>query len=791
MSVIPQVYNQGTGLIGSTTEGATIASTVEDLVVQNTLIVLGPTTLKDVECDELDASTIIATRATVVEVISTDLTSTDIQATNATINNITSDSIDVDDIISDSIITQELGSSANQIFSLPAINGTNQQVLAILDNSVTPITTEWKDDEIINDYVSYNGTTDKLQTNVGGTNTDITDINLKQVTFETGAIFDHFQNVYLGIRGANTSFGYNIAIFSDSHLRLIGQSVIRFYIYNAVSNASTQLMILSDSGLSVLGEITGTILNGNLVGDVTGDVVGNLTGDVVGNLTGDVVGNLTGDVVGDVTGDVVGNLTGDVVGDVTGDVVGNLTGDVVGNLTGDVTGDVTATTISAETITIPGGRLFGFGGGTILGMVNPLIPSVSSLGYQIALWSSGDIRFLAPLNRNFYYRFLVPNGTGGFNQEDTMIMDSDFVRVFKDLQLSGKTDIISDNDMNFLELDPTINGRKGRLIWEYGGYISAVRTTTSDIALVLRHNLNLVDNISITENNVYISGTTTMIDASVTGTITAVTADVTNLTSTDIIATDIVTSDLIADTATITTINADNILSDAATITTMNATNVVASNFLTSPQMSTGQLIIDDGQLLHRQGFVACAYNYIQKVTSAANIVLVDPATTFNGDYGNPTYISIPELSPIISFGRSLECWNINQYVLATGTYTTWTYGFMPRGTWCIDCKVTYQNLSTSLTHTPALKIEHFNGTTTSDISTFEPSYAQNSTGVFTCVKSRGYVYCDTLNVNVISIKTGLNKSANTNFTDRSSDMQLTDFEIVFQYFGNNVPTLL
>ena len=41
MSVIPQVYNQGTGLIGSTTEGNALPDTVNDLIVENSLTVLG------------------------------------------------------------------------------------------------------------------------------------------------------------------------------------------------------------------------------------------------------------------------------------------------------------------------------------------------------------------------------------------------------------------------------------------------------------------------------------------------------------------------------------------------------------------------------------------------------------------------------------------------------------------------------------------------------------------------------------------------------------------------------
>jgi len=44
MSVIPTVYNQGTGLIGATTSGATVPDNVDDLIVNNTLLVGGQAT---------------------------------------------------------------------------------------------------------------------------------------------------------------------------------------------------------------------------------------------------------------------------------------------------------------------------------------------------------------------------------------------------------------------------------------------------------------------------------------------------------------------------------------------------------------------------------------------------------------------------------------------------------------------------------------------------------------------------------------------------------------------------
>ncbi len=85
-------------------------------------------------------------------------------------------------------------------------------------------------------------------------------------------------------------------------------------------------------------DVSGGVIEADLVGDVTGDVTGDVIGNLTGNVVGNVVGNILGDLTGNVAGDVIGNLTGDVIGNLTGDVIGNLTGDVTGNVTGDLTG---------------------------------------------------------------------------------------------------------------------------------------------------------------------------------------------------------------------------------------------------------------------------------------------------------------------------------------------------------------------------------------------------------------------------------------------------------------------
>lgn len=72
MSIIPQIYNQGTGLIGSTTEGNNLPDTVADLIVENTLTVLGQSTFNGlVEINnDLDVNGIITAQSIVANNIS-------------------------------------------------------------------------------------------------------------------------------------------------------------------------------------------------------------------------------------------------------------------------------------------------------------------------------------------------------------------------------------------------------------------------------------------------------------------------------------------------------------------------------------------------------------------------------------------------------------------------------------------------------------------------------------------------------------------------------------------------
>jgi len=103
------------------------------------------------------------------------------------------------------------------------------------------------------------------------------------------------------------------------------------------------LLVGSDVGLLLrfgevrIGELVGT----TVVGEVLGDGVGELLGEGVGELVGPWVGELLGDGVGELVGTtVVGELLGDEVGELEGPGVGELLGDGVGGLVGTDVGEL-------------------------------------------------------------------------------------------------------------------------------------------------------------------------------------------------------------------------------------------------------------------------------------------------------------------------------------------------------------------------------------------------------------------------------------------------------------------
>lgn len=136
MSVIPIIFNQGTGLINPIGEGSGLPVIVDDLIVNGNLTVLGTSNLVgNVTCD-------------------TNLTVTNTIASNDLI------------VLNNVIIGSGIGHDNASLFELPPIHGTLNQVLTIVDDSVDPIETAWTDVPTIADYVQYDTLTSRLINNV-------------------------------------------------------------------------------------------------------------------------------------------------------------------------------------------------------------------------------------------------------------------------------------------------------------------------------------------------------------------------------------------------------------------------------------------------------------------------------------------------------------------------------------------------------------------------------------------------------------------------------------------------
>lgn len=143
MTTIPSIFNTGTGRSAISGAGSTIPSQVDNLVVLNDLTVNGDSFLEsDVQIgNQLNVNG-----------------NTTMQAVGINGELVTSGNVSVTSI----------GSTTSTQFSLPPTTGTNGQVLSILDDTQDPQTTEWKDDQLIPQFVTYDTTTKELSNNDNG-----------------------------------------------------------------------------------------------------------------------------------------------------------------------------------------------------------------------------------------------------------------------------------------------------------------------------------------------------------------------------------------------------------------------------------------------------------------------------------------------------------------------------------------------------------------------------------------------------------------------------------------------
>jgi len=214
MSVIPQVYNQGTGLVGSTSDSNQIPGIVQDLIVENTLTVLGTTTLEgpvNVENDMTVNGTItvedlIVTDAVVLDNVEVnyltvnntldvlnDTTTLNLEVTGAVNGAIDftgavkcEDTLEVlgDTTVQDLQTNGTIGKSTAP-FDLPTAQPTVGDVLKCTATAPN-IETSWQPDTAVQDYVSYDAVTNELIDNPPGTPPAvITDINQLNITDAT------------------------------------------------------------------------------------------------------------------------------------------------------------------------------------------------------------------------------------------------------------------------------------------------------------------------------------------------------------------------------------------------------------------------------------------------------------------------------------------------------------------------------------------------------------------------------------------------------------------------------
>jgi hypothetical protein len=247
MSIIASPYNTGTGLLTAVTNEGTLPIVVDDLTVNGNLTVIGTTTLKDEATAEGDLIVLQTTTTENLIVNNNSILNNGVGQNNTALfklpltngtnnqvltitdqtlvpittawqsptvisnyvqydtaqtklkNNISGVVSDIDKII----INGSIGKTATEDFVLPtntttAVNGTT---LAILDATATPKTTQWIVPTTINSYMSYNGTSFKMSTNVSGTPTIITNLILDGTIGISGQAFKLPNNTSTTVNG--------------------------------------------------------------------------------------------------------------------------------------------------------------------------------------------------------------------------------------------------------------------------------------------------------------------------------------------------------------------------------------------------------------------------------------------------------------------------------------------------------------------------------------------------------------------------------------------------------------
>ena len=235
MSIIASPYNTGTGLLTAVTTEGTLPIVVDDLTVNGNLTVIGTTTLKDEATAEGDLIVLQTTTTENLIVNNNSILNNGVGQNNTALfklpltngtnnqvltitdqtlvpittawqspivisnyvqydtaqtklkNNVSGVVSNIDKIV----INGSIGKTATEDFVLPnntstAVNGTT---LAILDASATPKTTQWIVPATINSYMSYNGTTFNMSTNVSGISSIINNLILDGTIGISGQAF--------------------------------------------------------------------------------------------------------------------------------------------------------------------------------------------------------------------------------------------------------------------------------------------------------------------------------------------------------------------------------------------------------------------------------------------------------------------------------------------------------------------------------------------------------------------------------------------------------------------------
>ncbi len=604
----------------------------------------------------------------------------------------------------------------------------------------------------------------------------VVDLTTEKVTLDTGNIFNHSTNVYMALKAISNNgtdlsgFGYNIALWQDGHIRMIGRNNIRNYIYNATSGTTTERLTISDSNVQVRTNLQ-VDNDATIIGDTTITAV-NSTVSNNNRIPFIEGGGGTGRLC---ESNLYYNPNNETL------VSANIT---TTNAINSPTVTVTGTNNGTLTIDQVFGIFFNHSNGFVFRMAGVWKYRISSS--EIGMYA--NLR-LNPDNSNNETDIIFDEYSASASGEKSIIQFSNIgkIKSRRDASLNPVLDFINTGATPEVQYQIQLNSTNNKYNTPDGGShdfsidtFSEFEITTSET--IVKNTLRLQDvTLPTADANFHLllqNGGTNQVKRS--NLLFNPVSEILTINKLKLEAVDVATATdnkLLFLDPNDEVEKSDSNLSYNATTSTL--------NFKILDNVSADSKITVQKPLHYGAGQFSQPLNYTLRVghTDSINTIDVLGSGANTGKFGNGIYLSILRSGvKTTAYGQNSLLWYWNAYVDATNTATNFTMGGLS-GLWDINVSFKFQWDSGNTNRAnPIIKAE-INGTTTQEEGV-DSQYVRQQLGRVVTVKYHNKLYFNTSDT--IAFRTFLNIGSITNFSSlaTSSQFDLSDFMFMATYMG-------